>query len=70
MVVKYWYRIDKNGVGTKGPFQCDKDEIKNLVKYGKDFMWLRVQLPDGAEWFKADYVAGGRWVQIKRAEGN
>lgn len=62
MIVKYWFRTMKTG--THGPFQCEKSEISQMVAHW-DFMWLRVELPNGDKWFKAPYVAGGRWVKLK-----
>lgn len=63
MIVKYWFRTDT--AGTVGPFQCDKDEIKQMLRHWNDFFWLKVQLPNGDTWFKADYIANGRWRKIR-----
>lgn len=62
MLVKYDMRTTETG--TKCGYQCDKEEIKQIIKHWSSVdMWLRVYLPNGAVWFYADYVGG--WKRIK-----
>ena len=61
MLVKYDMRTMRTG--TKCGYQCDKEEIKQIIKHWTEAdMWLRVYLPNGDVWFYARYVGG--WKKI------
>lgn len=64
MTVEYEMRTTRTG--TKGKYQCDRDEIKSIIRHWTDAdMWLRVYLPNGAVWY---YARTTGWKLI-RAEG-